>query len=45
MLGWWVEVEVAFVERLRAMVKFDSIEGLLETMRADVDRARDLLGG
>lgn len=38
-----VEVEVAFVERLRGMVRFDSIEGLIETMRTDVDRARVLL--
>ena len=40
-----VEVEVSFVERLRGMVAFDSVEALVEQMRADVDRARELLGG
>lgn len=38
-----VEVEVAFLERLRGMVKFDGIEALVETMRDDVARARDIL--
>jgi riboflavin kinase / FMN adenylyltransferase len=38
-----VEVEVAFAERLRGMVKFDSVEALIDQMRADVDAARDLL--
>lgn len=38
-----VEVEVAFAERLRGMVKFDSIDALVEQMRDDVDQARDLL--
>jgi riboflavin kinase/FMN adenylyltransferase len=38
-----VEVEVAFVERLRGMVKFDGVEALLETMHDDVRRARELL--
>lgn len=38
-----VEVEVSFVERLRGMVKFDSIEGLVKTMNDDVRRARELL--
>jgi riboflavin kinase/FMN adenylyltransferase len=36
-------VEVAFVERLRGMEKFDSVEALLEQMRVDVERARDVL--
>ncbi len=36
-------VEVAFVSRLRGMVKFDSIDDLVEQMRQDVDRARELL--
>lgn len=36
-------VEVAFVERLRGMVRFDSIEDLLEEMSNDVDRARTIL--
>lgn len=38
-----VEVEVAFANRLRGMVKFDSIEKLIDQMRADVDEARELL--
>ena len=38
-----VEVEVSFVERLRGMVAFDSVEALVEQMKADVDRARELL--
>ncbi len=36
-------VEVTFVERLRGMVKFDSVESLIEQMRNDVDNARALL--
>jgi riboflavin kinase/FMN adenylyltransferase len=36
-------VEVAFGERLRGMEKFDSVEALLDQMRADVDQARDVL--
>jgi riboflavin kinase/FMN adenylyltransferase len=39
-----VEVEVSFVERLRGMVKFESVEGLIDTMRGDVVRARTILG-
>ena len=38
-----VEVEVAFVDRLRGMVKFEGMEALVETMHDDVRRARDLL--
>lgn len=38
-----VEVEVAFVDRLRGMVKFEGIEALVETMHDDVRRARALL--
>jgi riboflavin kinase / FMN adenylyltransferase len=38
-----VEVEVSFVERLRGMVAFESVEKLIEQMDADVDRARVLL--
>jgi riboflavin kinase / FMN adenylyltransferase len=38
-----VEVEVSFVERLRGMVAFDSVGALVEQMKADVDRARELL--
>ena len=33
-----VEVEVSFVERLRGMVKFESVEGLIDTMRDDVEQ-------
>lgn len=39
-----VEVEVAFVERLRGMVAFDSVDALVTQMNADVDRTRQLLG-
>jgi riboflavin kinase/FMN adenylyltransferase len=38
-----VEVEVAFVDRLRGMVKFEGIDALVETMHDDVRRARGLL--
>lgn len=38
-----VEVEVSFVDRLRGMVAFDSVDALLEQMKDDVDRARELL--
>ena len=36
-----VEVEVAFVDRLRGMVKFEGMEALIETMHDDVRRARE----
>ncbi len=36
-------VEVTFVERLRGMVKFDSIDELIDQMKTDTDRARELL--
>ncbi len=38
-----VEVEVAFLERLRGMVKFEGIDALVETMHGDVRRAREIL--
>jgi len=38
-----VEVEVAFVDRLRGMIRFDGIEPLLETMADDVRRTREVL--
>jgi riboflavin kinase / FMN adenylyltransferase len=38
-----VEVEVSFVDRLRGMVAFESVETLVDQMRDDVDRARELL--
>ncbi len=38
-----VEVEIAFVDRLRGMLRFDSMEALVEAMRDDVARTRTLL--
>ena len=38
-----VEVDVAFAERLRGMVAFESVEALIEQMRTDVDHVRDTL--
>lgn len=38
-----VLVEVAFVSWLRGMVKFDTVDALVDQMRDDVDRARALL--
>jgi riboflavin kinase / FMN adenylyltransferase len=40
-----VGVEVSFVERLRGMVAFESVEALVEQMADDVDRAREILAG
>jgi len=37
------EVEVVFVSRLRGMLRFDSVEELLEAMREDVRRTREAL--
>jgi riboflavin kinase/FMN adenylyltransferase len=37
------EVEVVFVERLRGMVRFESVEDLLAAMQQDVDRTREVL--
>ena len=37
------ELGVEFVGRLRGMVKFDSVEALVEQMGRDVEQARDLL--
>jgi riboflavin kinase / FMN adenylyltransferase len=39
-----VEVEVAFVDRIRGMVRFDGVEALVETMADDVVRAHEILG-
>ncbi|WP_134738679.1 bifunctional riboflavin kinase/FAD synthetase [Nocardioides sp. 503] len=39
-----VEVEVSFVDRLRGMVAFDSVDALIVQMQDDVDRAREILG-
>lgn len=38
-----VEVEVSFVDRLRGMTAFESVEALVEQMDDDVRRARELL--
>jgi riboflavin kinase/FMN adenylyltransferase len=38
-----VEVEVSFVARIRGMLRFDSVEELIDTMRLDVQRCRELL--
>ena len=38
-----IAVEVEFVERLRGMVRFDSVEELVAQMKDDVARARELL--
>ncbi len=38
-----VEVEVGFVDRLRGMAAFDSVDALLEQMADDVDRTREVL--
>ena len=39
-----VEVEVAFVDRLRGMVAFTSVDALVEQMHSDVEKAREILG-
>lgn len=38
-------VAVDFVERLRGMEKFDSVEALISAMHRDADRAREVLAG
>jgi riboflavin kinase/FMN adenylyltransferase len=38
-----VSVEVVFERRLRDMVRFDTIDALVDQMKRDVDQARDLL--
>ena len=38
-----VEVEVAFVDRIRGMVRFDGVDALVETMQQDVVRAHGIL--
>jgi riboflavin kinase/FMN adenylyltransferase len=35
-----VQVDVVFVQRLRGMVTFDSVDALVEQMSDDIDRAR-----
>jgi riboflavin kinase/FMN adenylyltransferase len=39
-----VDVEVSFVARIRGMLRFDSVEALVETMGNDVERCRSILG-
>ncbi|WP_028658894.1 bifunctional riboflavin kinase/FAD synthetase [Nocardioides insulae] len=39
-----VEVEVSFIDHLRGMVAFESIDDLVTQMHADVERTRALLG-
>lgn len=39
-----VEVEVAFIDRIRGMVRFDDVDSLVATMAEDVERAREVLG-
>jgi riboflavin kinase/FMN adenylyltransferase len=39
-----VPVEVSFVAQIRGMVRFDGIEPLIEQMRDDVQRTREILG-
>jgi riboflavin kinase/FMN adenylyltransferase len=39
-----VTVEISFVERLRGMLRFDSVEALVEAMHGDVARSRSILG-
>ncbi|MFL6023510.1 MAG: bifunctional riboflavin kinase/FAD synthetase [Marmoricola sp.] len=39
-----VAVEISFVSRIRGMVAFEGIEALVETMKGDVVRTRQLLG-
>jgi len=39
-----VEVEVTFVERLRGMTAFTSVEELVQQMARDVEQAREVLG-
>jgi riboflavin kinase/FMN adenylyltransferase len=36
-------IEVRFAHRLRGMERYDSLDALLEQMRADVVRTRELL--
>lgn len=38
-----VDVEVAFLKRLRGQVRFDAIDALVEQMKSDVDQSRTLL--
>ena len=37
-------VDIEFVERIRGMVAFTNIPDLIDTIRSDVDRSREILG-
>src|SRR6185312_8804524 len=39
------DVAVDFAHRLRGMERFDDVDALVEQMRLDVERTRELLGG
>ena len=39
-----VEVEVSFVARIRGMLRFDSVDELVDAMRSDVAATREVLG-
>ncbi|WP_203335340.1 bifunctional riboflavin kinase/FAD synthetase [Nocardioides limicola] len=39
-----VRVEISFTARLRGMLRFDSVDALVETMHDDVRRTREILG-
>jgi riboflavin kinase/FMN adenylyltransferase len=39
-----VPVEISFVARIRGMVAFEGVEKLVETMKGDVERTREILG-
>jgi riboflavin kinase/FMN adenylyltransferase len=38
-----VQVEVSFVSRIRGMLRFDTVDELVETMHDDVARTREIL--
>jgi riboflavin kinase/FMN adenylyltransferase len=38
-----VQVEVSFVAKIRGMLRFDSVDDLVETMHGDVERTREVL--
>ena len=37
------EVKVEFISRIRDELKFDSVDALIEKIREDVDKTRDIL--
>jgi riboflavin kinase/FMN adenylyltransferase len=38
------DVEIEFVSRLRGMVAYEGVEPLIEQMKADVEKTREVLG-